>query len=359
MNPALIYRILRSYCHVGLLFYFRKWQVKGKEKVPAKGPLLFIANHQNAFLDAILMTCSGSRSPYYLARANVFQKPLAAKFLSSIHLKPIYRFRDGFSTLKNNDIIMQDCIDLMKKGEVILLFPEANHNEPWSMRAFQKGFARMAMMFHEQTNGAPLQIVPIGIHYMDHHAFNTRVLVEYGDPLLVSDLIKDEPSERRKLEAIVEAGEKAIKALALDLKPEEEYKKRKEHLVTNRIYKTDMVEQLEADRRVAAAYPMLSTKKSGENILIKLFRAVLGAYVYLTHGLPYLLITKFIRKNIKDPQFISSVKFAMGIFATPVYYIMLTMIFYLITANGQWSLAFLISLPLSLVIFKQISTQKP
>ncbi len=359
MNPALIYRILRSYCHVGLLFYFRKWQVKGKEKVPAKGPLLFIANHQNAFLDAILMTCSGSRSPYYLARANAFQKPLAAKFLSSIHLKPIYRFRDSFSTLKNNDIILQDCIDLMKKGEVILLFPEANHNEPWSMRAFQKGFARMAMMFHEQTNGAPLQIVPIGIHYMDHHAFNTRVLVEYGDPLLVSDLIKHEPNERRKLEALVEAGEKAIKQLALDLKPEEEYKKRKEHLETNRVHKSDMVEQLEADRQVAAAYPLTTNKKSRETILHKVFRASAGVYVYLTHGLPYLIITNFIRKNIKDPQFISSVKFAMGIFATPVYYMLLTWVFYLISANGQWSMIFLSSLPLSLVIFKQLSTQKP
>jgi hypothetical protein len=227
------------------------------------------------------------------------------------------------------------------------------------MRAFQKGFARMAMMFHEQTNGAPLQIVPIGIHYMDHHAFNTRVLIEYGNPLLVSDLIKDEPSERRKLEAIVEAGEKAIKALALDLKPEEEYKKRKEHLITNRVYKSDMVEQLEADRKVAAAYPMPTVKKSGETIFNKILRGIVGAYVYLTHGLPYLLITKFIRKNIKDPQFISSVKFAMGIFTTPVYYMLLTVIFYLITANGQGSLAFLISLPLSLVIFKQFSTQKP
>lgn len=355
MNPSLIYRFLKTYCSIGLHFYLRKWQVEGRENVPTQGPLIYIANHQNAFLDAILMTCSASRNPYYLARANVFQKAWAAKLLSLIHLKPIYRFRDGFSTLKNNDIIMQDCIDLMKKGEVILLFPEGNHNEPWSMRAFQKGFARMAMMFHEQSNGAPLHIVPIGIHYTDHHAFNTRVLIHYGKPLLVTDLIRDEQSDRGKLEAIVEAGEVAIKKLALDLKPENEYEKRKEHLLENRQFKTDMMQQLEADRAIAASYPSSQPKRSAYNLLVQLVRLPFALYVYLTHGIPYLWMKNFIQKKIKDPQFISSVKYAIGIFAIPVYYLLITLVFYVTTKNTQWSWAFFASMPASLFIFAKLS----
>lgn len=355
MNPSLLYRVLEKYCSFGLRFYLRQWQVEGKEKVPAKGPLIFIANHQNAFLDAILMTCSASRNPYYLTRANVFKKAWAANLLSLLHLKPIYRFRDGFSTLKNNDIIMQDCIDLMKKGEVILLFPEGNHNEPWSMRAFQKGFARMAMMFHEQTNGAPLHIVPIGIHYTNHHAFNTRVLVTYGDPMLVTDLIGDEQSDRGKLEAIVDAGEAAIKKMVLDLKPEEEYEKRRVHLVENRQFKGDMVQQLESDRAIATSYPASHTKQPTENLFVQLIRLPFALYVYLTHGLPYLWMKNFIRKKIKDPQFISSVKFAIGVFTIPVYYLLLTLLFYLFTKDTQWSWAFFASMPVALFIFAKLS----
>lgn len=355
MNPSLLYRFLKKYCSVGLSFYLQKWQVEGRENVPTTGPLIYIANHQNAFLDAILMTCSASRNPYYLARANVFQKAWAAKLLALIHLKPIYRFRDGFSTLKNNDIIMQDCIDLMKKGEVILLFPEGNHNEPWSMRAFQKGFARMAMMFHEQTNGAPLHIVPIGIHYTDHHAFNTRVLIHYGKPMQVADLIRDEQSDRGKLDAIVNAGEVAIKELALDLKPEAEYDKRKEHLLENRQFKSDMMQQLKADRAIAVSYPSSHTKQSFGNLFAQLIRLPFALYVYLTHGLPYIWMKNFIRKKIKDPQFISSVKFAIGIFTTPVYYLLLTLIFYLMVEDAYWSWAFFASMPVALFIFTKLT----
>lgn len=354
MNPSLLYRILKSYCTLGLWFYFRSWQVAGKEKVPATGPLIFIANHQNAFLDAILMTCSASRNPYYLARANVFQKPWAHKLLTLLHLKPIYRFRDGFSTLKNNDIILQDCIDLLKHGEVILLFPEANHNEPWSMRIFQKGFARMAMMFHHQTQGAPLKIVPIGIHYTEHHSFNARVLVSYGEPLLVSKLVSKAKTERENLDTLVAAGEEAIKKLALDLKPEEEYQSRKKHLLDNRVYKANMLEQLKADRTVAASYPAQGKPASKNGRLQKMIATPFMLYILITHGLHYRWITSFIKKKIKDPQFISSVKYSFGIFTTPVYYVLICLLFYLITEDIKLSIVFLLSLPLSLVVYTKL-----
>lgn len=356
MNPSLLYRFLKIYCTAGLWFYFRQWHVVGREKVPTKGPLLYIANHQNAFLDAILMTCSASRNPFALARANVFKKPWAAKLLSLLHLKPIYRFRDGFGTLKNNDVILQDCINLMKQGEVILLFPEGNHNEPWSMREFQKGFARMAMMYHQQTNGEPLHIIPIGIHYTEHFSFNARVLIEFGDPLSVGALIKEQRSDRDNLDAIVRDGEHAVKKLALDLKPESEYEVRRSHLEKNRSCEADMTKQLAADRKTAAAYPKINSSPYEKSILIKLLRLPLAVYVYLTHGLHYWWIKTFIRKNIKDPQFISSVKYAIGIFTTPLYYLFLVVVVYGITRNAQLSLWFLASLPIALIIF--IKTNK-
>ncbi|NBW35420.1 MAG: hypothetical protein EBR30_10465 [Cytophagia bacterium] len=353
MNPSFTYRFLKSYCGLGLRFYYQQWQVNGKEKIPAKGPLIFIANHQNAFIDAILMTCSGARNPYYLTRAGVFNKPWAAKLLSIIHLKPIYRFRDGFGTLKNNDIILQDCVDLMSKDEVILLFPEANHNEPWSMRDFQKGFARLALMFNSQHPNIPLRIVPFGIHYTEHHGFNARVLLNIGDPLSVNSIIADAKSEREKLDLLVEEAYKAIKALALDLKPESEYHDRQKHLVENREYQSDMVKQLETDHKIAAQYPKKAVAKK-TNLLRNTLLLPIQLYVYLTHGLQYWWIKALIKSKIKDPQFISSVKFALGVFTTPLYYGIITLVFYLISKDSQLSLLFLASLPLSLLVYTKL-----
>lgn len=353
MNPSFTYRFLKSYCKLGLRFYYQQWQVKGKEKIPAQGPLIFIANHQNAFIDAILMTCSGSRNPYYLTRAGVFNKPWAAKLLSIIHLKPIYRFRDGFGTLKNNDIILQECVDLMKQNEVILLFPEANHNEPWSMRDFQKGFARLALMFNSQHPDIPLRIVPFGIHYTEHHGFNARVLINIGDALSVNTIIAEAKTEREKLDLLVDEAYKAIKALALDLKPENEYHQRQQHLINNRAYHSDMVKQFEADKKVSEQYPEKTDAKKPSPLRSMLLLPI-QLYVYLTHGLQYWWIKGLINSKIKDPQFISSVKFALGVFTTPVYYGLITLLFYLLAKDSQLTFLFLASLPISLLTFTKL-----
>lgn len=354
MRPSLLLRFLRVYCTIGLWFYFRKWQVSGRENVPTTGPLIYIANHQNAFIDAILMACSASRTPFFIARAGVFSKPWAAKLLAKIHIKPIYRFRDGYSTLKNNDVVMQDCVDLMKRNEVILLFPEGNHNEPWSMRTFQKGFARLANMHHQQTNGAPLHIVPIGIHYTEHHGFNARVLINFGKPISVQDYMVASRSERENLDALVTVSEQAVKALALDLKPEEEYTLRQQHLVNNREFQPDMVAQLEADRRIAGRYPSSSPSNNNDGTVRKIFAPIIGVLVFATHGLLYWWVKNLIKKKIKDPQFISSVKYALGIFITPVYYLLLLVISIAISGSASIGLAFLIILPVVLILYTKM-----
>ncbi|QLH32344.1 MAG: 1-acyl-sn-glycerol-3-phosphate acyltransferase [Cyclobacteriaceae bacterium] len=86
------------------------------------GPVIFVANHQNAFLDAVLIICSSHRNPWALARANVFKK-WANTLLTLIQMMPVYRFRDGFDTLRKNEVIMDQCASLLKK-EMPFLFLE-------------------------------------------------------------------------------------------------------------------------------------------------------------------------------------------------------------------------------------------
>lgn len=351
MKPSVIYRFLKTYCTIGLWFYFRYWNVVGKEKIPNKGPLIFIANHQNAFLDAILMTCSTNRNPFYLTRSDVFKKKWVAKILLVLHLKPIYRLRDGFNSLKNNEQALQECQRLLDNDEVILLFPEGNHNEPWSIQSFQKGFARIALSF-QQKNYLQLKIIPLGIHYTHHSSFNGGVLLNVGNPIVVNEHISSIATERENLESLVKAGEEALKKLVLDLKPDSEYEKRYEHLLANRVVEDDGINQLESDKIVAKQFPNPTQKKSRKFTLQWLLYPIV-AYVFITHGILFLIISSIVRKKIRDPQFISSIKFALGIFATPLYYVVITIVFYLIMQNLLATLLLFLSLPISLIIAKR------
>ncbi len=73
------YFLLKQYCRMALWYYFRSWQIAGADRIP-EGPVLFVANHQNAFLDAILIVCSSSRNPWFLTRAGVFANAFAKKY---------------------------------------------------------------------------------------------------------------------------------------------------------------------------------------------------------------------------------------------------------------------------------------
>ena len=110
-----IYRSFKIYCRIVLWFYFKKWQVRNAMTIP-DGPVIFVANHQNAFLDAIIIGCSSPRNPWFLTRANVFQKELVKKILNTFKMTPVYRFRDGFSTLRKNDEVIDTSFNCWDKA---------------------------------------------------------------------------------------------------------------------------------------------------------------------------------------------------------------------------------------------------
>ena len=76
------------------------------DNVPKKGPVIFAVNHQNSFLDALLVTTTTPRNPYYLARGDVFGISWISYLLNFINIMPIYRSRDGIKNIRKNEAII-------------------------------------------------------------------------------------------------------------------------------------------------------------------------------------------------------------------------------------------------------------
>ena len=194
----IIYHSLKQYCKTALKFYFSKWQVQELVTIP-KGPVIFVSNHQNAFLDAVLISCSSSREPWFLTRANVFSSKLVKKILTVLQMSPVYRFRDGFSTLRKNDEVIDNCVELLSNQNSILIFGEGNHNGQWFLRPLQKGFARIAIAAEERNDWKlGLTIVPVGVQYESHTKFRSRVLVTFGNPISVRENFNSEQPTSKK-----------------------------------------------------------------------------------------------------------------------------------------------------------------
>ena len=80
---------------------------------------LFSVNHQNAFLDGILVALKQRRPVFFLTRSDVFKSKTVAKLFNLLNLVPIFRAQDGTGeiTAKNIETFNQtECIGPSKKA---------------------------------------------------------------------------------------------------------------------------------------------------------------------------------------------------------------------------------------------------
>jgi hypothetical protein len=237
---------------------------------------------------------------------------------------------------------------MLTHGQDILIFAEGNHNEPYAAGVLQKGFARMAIQF-QQKDKTPLTIIPVGFHYDNHYSFRSRVLVNFGDPIRVDKILSESQSDREKLEGLSTVTDNALKQLAMSIPPDGLYKKKVDFLIRYRSVKSDMLEQLAADKALLDQYPAppsIASRPQKLSAAWKFINPVVWIG-YLLHIIPYAFIKSFIRKKVKDPQFISSLKYAFGIFLVPLYYVVLLGAFYVFFRSIPALLLFGITLPLT------------
>lgn len=344
----IIYRLLKNYCRLALWFYFRRWQIHKYAPV-ANGPVIFVANHQNAFLDAILMICSSHRNPWALTRSGVFEKPAVRKMLTMIQMLPVYRFRDGFSTLRKNDETIDNCVNLLNAGKCILVFGEGNHNDQWFLRSLQKGFARIALAAEEKNNWKlGVKIVPVGLQYDAHGDFRTRVLVSFGTPITVNQIANESKTLPENIDSLIKATVNSFDPLILHINPHQ-YENRLAYFQANRQIKSDLLEQLKADQKVVnQANPELEINFNPPRQERKWLNPIY-LYHYINHIFPILLVHWTLRTKVKDPQFIGSLKFALGMILVPVFYVIQTTVCFLISGSALISVIYFISLPISVI----------
>ena len=107
-NWYFIYKIGYAIVITGSRTYFKNFKYLGKEKIPKNAGIIFAMNHQNAFLDPIVIAGQTFAPINFLARADIFKNKLAGKLLRQLYLLPIYRQRDGVDTIAKNQKTFED-----------------------------------------------------------------------------------------------------------------------------------------------------------------------------------------------------------------------------------------------------------
>jgi len=108
----------------------------GREWVPASGGALLLSNHQS-YLDPVVVGLASDRRLCYLARASLFGFAPLRWMLRSLDGIPIDRDRGSLSGLKST-------LRCLKRGDVVLLFPEGTRSRDGEVARLKSGFCALA-----------------------------------------------------------------------------------------------------------------------------------------------------------------------------------------------------------------------
>ncbi|MGM0505092.1 MAG: 1-acyl-sn-glycerol-3-phosphate acyltransferase, partial [Bacteroidota bacterium] len=185
------YTILRPYVDFVTKIYFRT-TVHNFNNIPKDDNIIFAPNHQNALMDALAILATVKTEPVFLARADIFKKKSIAKILTFLKILPIYRIRDGKESLKNNEQIFQKTVDVLKNKNGLVILPEGNHAGLRKLRTLKKGISRIAFEAEEVNNFTlDIKIVPVGLDWTHYSNFRSRLFVNFGQPISVSDYYEE------------------------------------------------------------------------------------------------------------------------------------------------------------------------
>ncbi|MEZ5019874.1 MAG: 1-acyl-sn-glycerol-3-phosphate acyltransferase [Bacteroidales bacterium] len=183
------YQLLKNY--VGFwhnYIFYRRVIVLGKDTLDFSVPTILAPNHQNALMDAMAVLCTLDRQLIFLARADIFRKKIVAKILYAFKMLPVYRIRDGFEAVKQNDDTFRDTLRVMENRNGVVILPEGNHATFRKLRQLKKGICRIAFQTAEAKGfNGEINIIPVGLEYSHYWRFRQVLTVVYGRPIHVSD----------------------------------------------------------------------------------------------------------------------------------------------------------------------------
>jgi 1-acyl-sn-glycerol-3-phosphate acyltransferase len=131
-----------------LVFSFAKWQVKGEENVPERGPLLIVSNHLH-LADPPIVAASIKLKAVIMAKEELFQQRWSRFWVKNFGAFPVRRHGVDRKALRQAE-------QRLKQGFALIMFPEGSRSPNAKMRPALPGAALIAARL-----GVP--ILPVGI----------------------------------------------------------------------------------------------------------------------------------------------------------------------------------------------------
>jgi 1-acyl-sn-glycerol-3-phosphate acyltransferase len=218
MTHGIGFSLVRALIRLLLAVFYRRIEVVGAERVPARGGLIVAANHHNSVVDAMLLLAVVPRRLRTLANAPLFRHPLIGPFLRLLGALPVHRRKEAGDDPRKNEGLFEQTTRTLAEGGGIVIFPEGRTQPEPVLLELRTGTARMLLA----AQPAEVTLLPAGLVFQKPGIFREgHALVLFGEAVPTREcreLARSDPeAAARKLTELLAAALRDLIVEAQDL----------------------------------------------------------------------------------------------------------------------------------------------
>ncbi len=121
----------------GLVRVVSSWEVRGRENIPRTGGLIVASNHVS-FFDPPLIGIATVRELHYLAKEELFRRPVLGPLIRTFNSIPIRRGVADMSGLSK-------AMEVLRGGKALIMFPEGSRMRDGQLHPARPGVGMLAV----------------------------------------------------------------------------------------------------------------------------------------------------------------------------------------------------------------------
>ena len=264
--------------------FCRQIDLQNKESLAQEGPLLIVANHPNAFLDAIIIAAHCRGKVHFLARGDIFSKSWQSWLLKKLNMVPVYSLSEEKKNKCLNEQSFKRATEILSGKGILLVFIEGITMNRQELQPFKKGAARIAHQCVEEK--ISLSVLPIIIQYSSlNDGPGKNIMLRAGEPMQTQSLFPFPTDNGKNL-------------------PHFNYQ----------LFNT--------------MSSLLNEQKEKRDNAKGFFSKTMGVLGWLLHIIPYTILQKTIRYTTRGSVFYDSVLFTSILLLYPLYLLALAFFLY-------------------------------
>ncbi|MFN8304751.1 MAG: 1-acyl-sn-glycerol-3-phosphate acyltransferase [Saprospiraceae bacterium] len=225
LHPVLrfIYAWLRLTAWLGIVVFYRRRLLLGREHLRFDGPAIVIVNHPNTLMDVLVPGVHIHQEMFFLANYGLFKNPVSNWLLRRLFCIPVKRREDvAEGEARDLDATFEQCYRHLEKNGVLFIAAEGTSWMNRFVRPLKTGTARIGFGT-EARNGWQLgvKIIPIGLSYPAPNLFRSTSVVQVGAPVWPRDFAENwQKNHESAVDDLTQTLEEQLKNLTIHTRDE-------------------------------------------------------------------------------------------------------------------------------------------